>query len=66
MDEHEHEKRDNEKDDAPEVNEPQQVTKDAGKKVKQPRKAVTFIADKESEIALSERGESDLSTPSTN
>ena len=48
MDEHEHEKRDNGKDDAPETNQPQQVTRDAGKKVEQPRKArpVIFITNK--------------------
>jgi hypothetical protein len=48
MDEHEHEKRDNGKDGAPETNQPRQVTKDAGKKVEQPRKPrpVIFITNK--------------------
>ena len=49
MDEHENEKRDDGKDNAPETNQAQQVTRDAGKKVKQPKKIrpdTVFITNK--------------------
>jgi hypothetical protein len=48
MDEHENEKRDDGKDNAPETNQAQQVARDAGKKVKQPGKTrpVIFITNK--------------------
>jgi hypothetical protein len=49
MDEHENEKRDDGKDNAPETNQAQQVTRNAGKKVKQPKKTrpdTVFITNK--------------------